>query len=107
MYDVDAMGRGPCQRAYPAKAKPSVTSLVPPPPASITNRINTLELELAARNRELGTMRANYDRALVEATHAANEVDEMWAELNTFHRDLAATQANLGLMNALFEEYKQ
>lgn len=52
-------------------------------------------------------MRANYDRALVEAAHAANEVDKIRAELSMLRHELATTQANIDRMIALFNEYRQ
>lgn len=107
MHDIDAMGRGPLRRVFSAKAEPSVTSPLPPPAASVTNRINTLESELATPNLELGALRTNYDRALIEAAHASNEVDEMRAELSKLCHDLVATQANLDRMTSLFEGYRQ
>lgn len=107
MYDLDAIDRRPFRRAYPAGVEPSVTSHVPPPLADVTGRINVLQSELAACNRKLGTVRANYDRALVEAAHPANDVDEMRAELIPLRRQLTATQANLNRMMTFFDEYRQ
>lgn len=52
-------------------------------------------------------MRANYDRSFVEAAHGANEVNEMQAKPSTLRCELAATQANLDRMTALFDEYRQ
>lgn len=107
VYDLDNIGLRPLRPIYPSRAKPSVTSPVPPPPANITERIIVFQSELTARNHELGTVRANYDQALVEVAHAANKVDEMRAKLSTLRHELVATQANLDPMTTLFYEYKQ
>lgn len=89
------------------RSEPSITSPLALPLGEVTERINALQSELAACTRELGVVRANYDRALIEAAHSANEIDELRAEVSTLRRQLTAAQASLDHMMALFKDYRQ
>lgn len=82
VHNIDAMGRGRLHHVYSARSEPSIASLLVPPSGEVTERINELQSELATHTYELGDVRANYDRALVELAHAAREIDELRDELS-------------------------
>lgn len=79
VYDLNAIGLRPLYCIYLARSELLVTSLPPPLSGDVSERINALQSKLAAHTRELGDVKANYDRALVEAALGAREIAELRA----------------------------
>lgn len=62
------------ERSELSITSPSILSL-----GDVSKRINKLQLELAARTRELGDVKAKYDRVLVDMSDAARETAQLRA----------------------------